>query len=53
MGAVATWPEPDLEEAVEKLEWVYQHRGRRRSGGGKAGEAMRRGDVAGDGALGV
>ena len=41
-GAVARWPEPDLDDTVEKLEWAYQHRGEMAALGTKAGEAMRR-----------
>ena len=25
-GPIATWPEPDLDDTVEKLEWAYQNR---------------------------
>ncbi len=25
-GPVAQWPEPSLDDTIEKLEWVYQHR---------------------------
>jgi glycosyltransferase involved in cell wall biosynthesis len=39
-GPVARWPEPNLEEAVEKLEWAYQHREEMKEMGRKAGEAM-------------
>jgi glycosyltransferase involved in cell wall biosynthesis len=41
-GAVARWPEPDLEDAVEKLEWAYQHRGEMAALGARAGAAMAR-----------
>lgn len=41
-GAVARWPEPDLDDAVEKLEWAYQHRAEAAALGSKAGEAMKK-----------
>jgi glycosyltransferase involved in cell wall biosynthesis len=41
-GAVARWPEPDLDDAVEKLEWVYQHRAAAAALGTKAGQAMKK-----------
>jgi glycosyltransferase involved in cell wall biosynthesis len=40
--AVARWPEPSLEDTIEKLEWAYQHRAEMRALGVKAGEAMKR-----------
>jgi glycosyltransferase involved in cell wall biosynthesis len=41
-GPLARWPEPDLEDTVEKLERAYQHRGEMAALGGKAGEVMKR-----------
>ncbi len=39
---VATWDEPDLEEAVAKLDWAYHHRDALRKIGERAGEDLRR-----------
>jgi glycosyltransferase involved in cell wall biosynthesis len=41
-AAVARWPEPDLDDAVDKLEWAYQHRAETAALGAKAGEEMKR-----------
>ena len=41
-GPVARWPEPDLDDAVEKLEWAYQHRTEMAALGAKAGAEMAR-----------
>ena len=40
-GPVARWPEPDLDDALAKLEWAYQHRAEMAALGVKAGETMR------------
>lgn len=37
---VARWPEPDVEDAIEKLEWAYQHREELGALGVKAGAEM-------------
>jgi glycosyltransferase involved in cell wall biosynthesis len=37
---VARWPEPDLDEAVDKLEWAYQNRDRMRELGEQAGKDL-------------
>jgi glycosyltransferase involved in cell wall biosynthesis len=39
---VATWDEPDLEEAVAKLDWAYHHRDALRQVGDRAGEDLRK-----------
>jgi glycosyltransferase involved in cell wall biosynthesis len=39
-GPVAKWPEPDLDDAIAKLEWVYQHRTEAAALGRKAGQDM-------------
>jgi len=39
-GPVAQWPEPDVEDAVEKLEWMYQNREAAGALGRRAGEDM-------------
>jgi glycosyltransferase involved in cell wall biosynthesis len=36
-AAVARWPEPDLDDAIDKLEWAYQNRGKLRELGHQAG----------------
>ena len=40
--AVARWPEPDLEQAIEQLEWAYQNRDALEPLGVRAGAAMAR-----------
>lgn len=39
-GPIAKWPEPDLDDAIAKLEWVYQHRTEAAQLGKKAGQDM-------------
>jgi glycosyltransferase involved in cell wall biosynthesis len=39
-GPIAKWPEPDLDDAVAKLEWVYQHRTEAAALGKKAGRDL-------------
>jgi len=39
---VACWPEPDLDDAIDKLEWAYQHRDKLREYGRKAGQDLSR-----------
>ncbi len=34
---VARWPEPDLDDAIDKLEWAYQNRDKLRELGDRAG----------------
>jgi glycosyltransferase involved in cell wall biosynthesis len=38
--SVARWPEPDLEQTIERLEWAYQNRDAIRGLGDRAGRAM-------------
>jgi glycosyltransferase involved in cell wall biosynthesis len=37
---VARWPEPDLEDAIDKLEWAYQNRDKMRELGEQAGREL-------------
>jgi glycosyltransferase involved in cell wall biosynthesis len=37
---VARWPEPDLDDLIDKLEWAYQHRGKLRELGRQAGQDL-------------
>jgi len=37
---VARWPEPDLDDAVDKLEWAYQNRDKMRELGERAGNDL-------------
>ncbi|MGO9198998.1 MAG: glycosyltransferase family 4 protein [Limisphaerales bacterium] len=37
---VARWPEPDLDDAIDKLEWAYQHRDSMRELGRQAGRDL-------------
>ena len=39
-GPIAKWPEPDLDDTIAKLEWVYQHRTEAAQLGKKAGQDM-------------
>ncbi len=39
---VARWPEPDLDDAIDKLEWAYQKRDELRALGHQAGEDLQR-----------
>lgn len=39
---IARWPEPDLDELIEKLEWSYQHRDQLRTLGETAGTDLAR-----------
>ncbi len=41
-GPVARWPEPDLDDIVDKLEWAYQHRPEMAALGAKAGADLAR-----------
>ncbi len=37
---IARWPEPDLDDAIDKLEWAYQNRGKMRELGLQAGKDL-------------
>jgi glycosyltransferase involved in cell wall biosynthesis len=39
-GPIARWPEPDLDDAIDKLEWAYQNRDKLRAVGDRAAAAM-------------
>ncbi len=39
---VARWPEPDLDDVIDKLEWAYQHRDKLRALGQRACETLAR-----------
>ena len=41
-GPIARWPEPDLDDTVDKLEWAYTHRAETAALGAKAGADMAR-----------
>jgi glycosyltransferase involved in cell wall biosynthesis len=37
---VARWPEPDLDDAIDKLEWAYQNRDKMRALGQQAAKDL-------------
>jgi glycosyltransferase involved in cell wall biosynthesis len=37
---IARWPEPDLDDAIDKLEWAYQNRNKMRALGQQAGQDL-------------
>ena len=37
---IARWPEPDLDDAIDKLEWTYQNRDKLRALGRQAGQDL-------------
>jgi len=41
-GPIARWPEPDLDDIIDKLEWAYQHRGEIAALGEQAGADLAR-----------